>query len=356
MPASPSFVAAVAACFMFAAHCAAHAADPAVRIPLVVGLTTTASVTDGRDYETIVRRTEVGAKGYRIIMSAELPNPAGSGTSTFDMPRRVPIEDQRNARTVRVSVWTNDPEVFPGTTPDASAVIVEDLRARGTAELNVLAVEFRNNLPIERLLKGQVTPVRTGTEAFVVPVNGRRLSLPVWHVKGRFSASKGTEEMEFHILDDPDNPLLLAIRQFKPGGLTVRTTRIEFPPPPGSKDSIESKLVDKEPADVYGIYFAFGSDVLRAESDLVLQQVADVMKKHPDWKLQLDGHTDNVGGAANLDLSRRRAAAVKAALVQRFAISSGRLESGGFGAGRPKDTNDTVEGRALNRRVELRRL
>jgi OOP family OmpA-OmpF porin len=89
-----------------------------------------------------------------------------------------------------------------------------------------------------------------------------------------------------------------------------------------------------------------------------LQEGADVLKRHPDWKLQVDSHTDSVGGGgtANLDLSRRRAAAVKAALVQRYAVAATRLETGGFGAARPKDTNDTVEVHALNRRVELRRL
>jgi outer membrane protein OmpA-like peptidoglycan-associated protein len=355
---APSLLAAtVATCVALATHCAARAADTAIRIPLVVGLTTTHSVAeaDRRDYETIVRRTEVGAKGYRILMSAELPDPGGSGASTFDMPRFVPIEDQRHARTLRISYWSRDPEVFPGTTPDASTEIVEDLRVRGAAALNLLAVEFRNNLPIERLLIGEVKRVGAGTEAFPILVNGRKVDLRVWHVAGRLSGKKGPEEVEFHILDDPANPLLLAVMA---AHLRTQTTRIEFPPPPGAQDSIERKLADKEPADVYGIYFSFGSDVLRSESDLVLQEVADAMKRHPDWKLQVDGHTDNVGGSgtANLDLSRRRAAAVKAALVQRYAVAATRLESGGFGAARPKDTNDTVEGRALNRRVELRRL
>jgi len=156
------------------------------------------------------------------------------------------------------------------------------------------------------------------------------------------------------VLDDPDNPLMLAT--IGPG-FTTRITRIEYPQAASNPASIESKLAANQPVDVYGIYFAFGSDRLRPESDRVLQEVANLLKKHGGWKLQVDGHTDDIGADdGNLDLSRRRAAAVKAALVQRYAIAAQRLSTGGFGEARPKDRNDTIEGRALNRRVELKRL
>ena len=66
------------------------------------------------------------------------------------------------------------------------------------------------------------------------------------------------------------------------------------------------------------------------------------------------GGADSIGGDAyNLDLSRRRSAAVKQALVTRYKIGENRLQTSGFGASRPKDRNDTMEGRARNRRVEL---
>ncbi len=68
----------------------------------------------------------------------------------------------------------------------------------------------------------------------------------------------------------------------------------------------------------------------------------------------IDGHTDNVGGNDyNLRLSERRSEAVKQALISEYGISADRMTPEGFGASRPKATNDTVEGRALNRRVEL---
>jgi outer membrane protein OmpA-like peptidoglycan-associated protein len=80
------------------------------------------------------------------------------------------------------------------------------------------------------------------------------------------------------------------------------------------------------------------------------------MTDNPDWKLTVEGHTDNIGGDPyNLDLSKRRAAAVKEALVTRFHIAPDRLANDGYGASRPVETNDTLEGRARNRRVELTR-
>jgi outer membrane protein OmpA-like peptidoglycan-associated protein len=75
---------------------------------------------------------------------------------------------------------------------------------------------------------------------------------------------------------------------------------------------------------------------------------------HPDWKLVVQGHTDSIGDdASNLRLSEQRAAAVKAALVDRYAILPGRLTTEGYGRTRPRDTNATLKGRARNRRVEL---
>jgi OOP family OmpA-OmpF porin len=78
------------------------------------------------------------------------------------------------------------------------------------------------------------------------------------------------------------------------------------------------------------------------------------MAKNPAWNLSVEGHTDNIGGpASNLDKSTRRAAAVRQALVDRHHVTGSRLAPTGFGASGPKETNETLEGRARNRRVEL---
>ena len=120
---------------------------------------------------------------------------------------------------------------------------------------------------------------------------------------------------------------------------------------------LEQQLEKNRRADVYSIYFSFNSDAIRDESEPTLKEIAAVMRKHPDWKLTVNGHTDNVAGDAyNLALSQRRSAAVKNALVTRYKIDPARLGTAGYGKSQPKETNDTIEGRARNRRVELVRM
>ena len=76
-------------------------------------------------------------------------------------------------------------------------------------------------------------------------------------------------------------------------------------------------------AEVHGIYFAFGSAKLVGESDLALSEISKVLAANPAWVVTVEGHTDSIGThAANLDLSKRRAAAVRDALVTRFGVAS----------------------------------
>jgi len=122
----------------------------------------------------------------------------------------------------------------------------------------------------------------------------------------------------------------------------------------GAPSALEKELTDTGKADVYSIFFSFNSDVIREESEPTLKEIADVLGRHPTWRLGVNGHTDGIGAdQPNLDLSRRRSAAVKDALVKRYGIDAARLVTNGFGRAQPKDTNDTLEGRSHNRRVEL---
>jgi outer membrane protein OmpA-like peptidoglycan-associated protein len=103
-----------------------------------------------------------------------------------------------------------------------------------------------------------------------------------------------------------------------------------------------------------GIYFATGSDRIQPESTPTLKEIAAMLAGHPDLSLVIEGHTDDTGAAAaNQSLSERRAAAVKAALVELHGVAPDRLSTAGFGASRPAAPNATPEGRQANRRVEL---
>jgi OOP family OmpA-OmpF porin len=77
------------------------------------------------------------------------------------------------------------------------------------------------------------------------------------------------------------------------------------------------------------------------------------MKKYPDLKIVIEGHTDNVGGEKyNLNLSQKRAEAIKSVMVTKFNIEPSRLMTKGFGYSKPIASNSTKEGRQKNRRVE----
>jgi outer membrane protein OmpA-like peptidoglycan-associated protein len=85
-----------------------------------------------------------------------------------------------------------------------------------------------------------------------------------------------------------------------------------------------------------------------------LKEIAGVLTENADLKVQIVGHTDSDGdAAANLDLSRRRAASVKAALTGEFKIDAARMDTDGKGETEPTDKNDTAAGKANNRRVEF---
>jgi len=107
-------------------------------------------------------------------------------------------------------------------------------------------------------------------------------------------------------------------------------------------------------ASVYGIYFDTGKADVKPESDATLKEIAKLLQGDPSLKLYVVGHTDNQGALdLNMDLSRRRAAAVLAALTTKYAVPAGRLRAYGSGPYAPVASNDSEDGRAKNRRVEL---
>lgn len=107
-------------------------------------------------------------------------------------------------------------------------------------------------------------------------------------------------------------------------------------------------------ASVYGIYFDTGKADIKPESDATLKEIAKLLQGELMLKLYVVGHTDNQGALdLNMDLSRRRADAVLAALTTKYAVPAGRLRAYGSGPYAPVASNDTEDGRAKNRRVEL---
>lgn len=119
-------------------------------------------------------------------------------------------------------------------------------------------------------------------------------------------------------------------------------------------DEMAAALGEGGRVSLYGILFEFDSDRLTPESDPTLAEIAALLAGAPALRLFVVGHTDITGSLDyNMDLSRRRAASVVAALTARFGVAADRLHAAGVGPLAPVAENVSEDGRALNRRVEL---
>jgi OOP family OmpA-OmpF porin len=124
-------------------------------------------------------------------------------------------------------------------------------------------------------------------------------------------------------------------------------------PAPGEPIDLEG-CATGEAVVLKGVNFEVNSSRLTANAKVILNQVADSLAAASGMRVEIGGHTDAQGSDAfNQKLSERRAQAVKDYLISR-GIDAARLESKGYGEAQPVDSNETVEGRELNRRVEMK--
>jgi OmpA-OmpF porin, OOP family len=112
-----------------------------------------------------------------------------------------------------------------------------------------------------------------------------------------------------------------------------------------------------EPSRVFtleNVYFEFGKSTLKPESFPALDELVSLLKAAPSMEIEISGHTDNIGSKeSNLKLSKDRAEAVRQYLVRK-GISPSRVVSAGYGDTIPVATNETDEGRQMNRRTEVK--
>ncbi len=141
-------------------------------------------------------------------------------------------------------------------------------------------------------------------------------------------------------LDEPANPMLVGNVRFAEGGKTLKEQLDEA-----------GRIV------THGILFDSGSDRIQGESYKTLAEIGTLLTENPALRLSIEGHTDSDGSTeSNQALSEKRAAAARTYLIDTYKVEASRLESKGLGESAPIDTNDTPEGKANNRRVELVKL
>ena len=119
-------------------------------------------------------------------------------------------------------------------------------------------------------------------------------------------------------------------------------------------DILKTNILKEGHMALYEIYFDTGKSEIKTESERAISSVADYLKENPEVNVYIVGHTDNVGDyTMNQKLSKVRGESVKTYLVSKYQISATRLTGEGAGPICPVTSNDTEEGRTLNRRVEI---
>jgi outer membrane protein OmpA-like peptidoglycan-associated protein len=167
----------------------------------------------------------------------------------------------------------------------------------------------------------------------------------------------GTQDKWF---DGPDRPEgVETIRIIMKDGVIYKNTLSSSRTAAGDEGvaTIRARLTIDGRIAIYGVRFKTDSaDLIEGSADTIAA-IASVLKANPEVKIAVVGHTDNSGGHDhNLDLSKRRADAVVAALVSKHGIADDRLFAAGASFLSPITSNDSERGRALNRRVELVRV
>jgi outer membrane protein OmpA-like peptidoglycan-associated protein len=401
--------AAAGAIALVSAYTGAHAAGPNVASVVPVKglvLTSTVRVTyvvtagaagarsySGLDVEEWDSVADASADviDYQIRVSAPANASANTDLSRFLLHRSVRREDIARATRINLLYSSQDPQMFAGQTfletsvkalgqlksgadvPYVIGVIDgEDPMGGIGALIRQVGAQSVNGKPGASPLAGLATVFsasgahtyyrgnlrRVESTPVMLPVllNGAPVNLPALHAQGTVVNGDKSIQVQFWWLDSQVWPLTLKWHLvFNGHASSQQITRIDLPPQSGNDSTAMANELRKScHLQLSGIYFNTGSALLLPESQPALRQIAQVVRQSKVPVLEIQGHTDNIGSAQyNQELSQQRAEAVRQALVSQFAIPAGRLTSRGFGFSRPVDTNDTVVGRAHNRRVEM---
>jgi len=349
---------------LIVASYAAHGAAQSPVVPIVSNLNIVLAVANNvapgadapagvlqGDYEMVVTLTNVSASGITHETSFEGTDAAGvkrKGT----VRRVVSSADLAAAPLQILGFHLGDSAAVSGATALGPSLSV----TRALVKTGATAYAFRQWIDAD-VISGTLQRSAKSPVKFPVLLNGTRVELDAILATGQMALGSAARPFETVILDHPQYPISLRIAYgprngsfpFKPDFLR-EVVRIDLPV---SETSIGAVLKKDCRVELQGIYFDFNRDTLQPQSAPALKGIADALTASKG-RFTIEGHTDNIGtDRYNDDLSTRRAAAVKAALVREYGIDAASLTTLGYGERRPIETNDTLAGRARNRRVEL---
>lgn len=183
-----------------------------------------------------------------------------------------------------------------------------------------------------------------------VPIWGERVSL---RAEARYAADWADDSGGGARFDDSRFFIGIEIPLFGKPERPEPRTEIKTETKVVERERVVKEIPDMQPLD--GVTFKFDSATLTPNARTVLQRIVRDLEYHSDVTVQIRGHTDSIGSAEyNEELSKARAESVKDFLVSE-GIDEDRITTKGFGYRKPRATNDTEEGRRLNRRIEMKR-
>lgn len=242
--------------------------------------------------------------------------------------------------TVEMEIWSEgDPDgwyTIRWFGPKDAEIGSLDLGYSYMTHLRILGKQLADRT-IPRLSKGKhvirIMATKTTLKAYID--QERVANVP--RVEGFAPVKLGIEINPYH---EKNKTAVIGAFRFAEGGKTLKEQLDE-----------DGKIV------THGILFDSGSAKIKAESFKTLSDIGGLLTDSPSLRISIEGHTDSDGtDAANLTLSQNRAESVKAYLVANHKIEASRMEAKGLGESKPIVTNDTPEGKATNRRVELVKL
>ncbi|ASU36396.1 OmpA family protein [Mucilaginibacter xinganensis] len=225
---------------------------------------------------------------------------------------------------------------------NANAIAASSDQACITIATDVIGIENKTTgLDLQGKIPADILSERYLNKWHHIAIAYRNNQLKVYVDQYRVAVAPnlGTKPHAFDIegIGDPNNPIIIAnVRVANGGGMNML-----------GKKFTDAKII------THGINFDIDKSTIKPESMGTLNMIVGILKDNPDLKFEVDGHTDNSGGAAhNATLSQQRADAVKSQLVN-MGIDGSRLTTKGFGDTKPISNNLTPEGKANNRRVEF---
>jgi outer membrane protein OmpA-like peptidoglycan-associated protein len=272
-------------------------------------------------------------------------------------------------------------DLFFASTANGKFAYIASNRANGKGGYDIYKVIFwgPEKKPLfdveDYLLASVAMPVKDAQVESTVSVN--RKSFTVFKGATIDAMTKKAVEAQIEITDNSTGKIIetfttnsatgkfiITLNSGKNYGIAVKADKYlfhseNFDIPSGAADNLVNKVIELKNIAVgskvalRNIFFDVGKAVLRPESNSELDRLAKLMKDVPGLKIEISGHTDNTGSATvNETLSQSRAEAVVTYLTSK-GIPSSRLTAKGYGSSKPVATNNTDEGRQLNRRTEF---